>query len=107
MKVVYVAAAALIDAGRMAPPGLASIAAGKESGLWNFYDDVDALIVPDDLAAALAAHPPAPDHFAGFSDSSTRNILRWIKIAKTPATREKRIATVATLAAQGEKPPQM
>ena len=46
-------AARLIEEGRMQAPGLASIEAGKASGLWSFMDDVDALIVPEDLRMAL------------------------------------------------------
>ena len=56
-------AARLIEAGRMHPAGLQSIEAGKASGLWNFMDDVDALIIPEDLAATLTAHPPAMENF--------------------------------------------
>ena len=100
-------AARLIEEGRMAAPGLAAIEASKANGLWSFMDDVDALIVPEDLQAALAAQPPAAEHFAAFSPSSTRNILRWVKLAKTPATRDKRIAQTAMLAARNQKPPQM
>ena len=39
--------------GRMAPPGRAAVEAGIASGPWEFYADVDALIVPDDLAAGI------------------------------------------------------
>ncbi|MEM1428797.1 MAG: YdeI/OmpD-associated family protein [Pseudomonadota bacterium] len=100
-------AARLIDEGRMRPSGLRSVEAGKASGLWDFYADVDALIVPPDLAVALAALPPSQDHFAAFAPSARRNILRWIKIAKTERTRAKRIAEVARLASENRKPPQM
>ncbi|MBV6654559.1 MAG: hypothetical protein KI786_12415, partial [Mameliella sp.] len=43
----------LIDENRMHKAGFQSIESGKKSGLWNFMDDVDNLIVPDDLNAAL------------------------------------------------------
>lgn len=33
--------------------GLRSIKDGKASGLWNFLDDVDKLIIPKDLKSAL------------------------------------------------------
>ncbi|MEM9250133.1 MAG: YdeI/OmpD-associated family protein [Pseudomonadota bacterium] len=100
-------AARLIDEGRMQPAGKASIEAGKASGLWEFYADVDALRIPEDLAKALALRPPAAAQFSGFAPSAKRNILRWIKIAKTEATRTKRIAEVARLAADGRTPPHM
>ncbi|MEL6916052.1 MAG: YdeI/OmpD-associated family protein [Pseudomonadota bacterium] len=93
--------------GRMHPAGEAEIAASKETGLWDFYADVDALLVPDDLAAALAAAPGAGKAFEGSSRSYRRNVLRWIKLAKTDATRAKRIAEVAHSAAAGERIPGM
>lgn len=97
----------LMENGKMAAPGLASIETGKRSGLWDFYSDVDALHVPDDLAAALTLQPPASSTFDAFAPSKRRNILRWIKSAKTETTRAKRIATVASLAAVGQTPPHM
>ncbi|NJN57676.1 MAG: hypothetical protein HC879_09320 [Leptolyngbyaceae cyanobacterium SL_5_9] len=95
--------AKLINEGRMHPAGLNVIAEAKRNGLWTFMDDVDALIVPDDLTEALDAHPPARIHFDTFSKSSRRNTLRWIKLAKTPETRIKRIQETAVLAAQNKK----
>ena len=62
-------AAKLIEAGQMQPAGLAAIAESKRNGLWNFMDDVDALIKPDDLIAALETHPPAQENFDAFSPS--------------------------------------
>jgi uncharacterized protein YdeI (YjbR/CyaY-like superfamily) len=96
----------LIAAGHMHPAGLAAIAESKRSGLWNVMDDVDALIKPEDLVAALEAHPPATEYFDAFAKSTRRNILRWIKLAKTPQTRAKRIEKTAVLAAQNQKIPQ-
>ncbi|MEO1238238.1 MAG: YdeI/OmpD-associated family protein [Pseudomonadota bacterium] len=93
-------AARLEAEGRMAAPGRASVERGKASGLWDFMADVDALIVPDDLAAALTA---AGADFEAFAPSYRRNVLRWIKLAKTDATRSKRIQKAAETAARGEK----
>ncbi|MEN0003996.1 MAG: YdeI/OmpD-associated family protein, partial [Bacteroidota bacterium] len=98
-------AARLIEEGRMQPPGFQSIEASKANGLWNFMDDVDALIKPDDLVKALEAHPPALEHFNAFPDSVQRFTLRWIKLAKQASTRAKRIEKTATLAANGKKIP--
>ncbi|MEL7466491.1 MAG: YdeI/OmpD-associated family protein [Pseudomonadota bacterium] len=98
-------AARLMEEGRMAPSGLASIKAGKASGLWTFMDDVDALISPPDLKAALSG--AAADHFAAYPDAYKRNVLRWLKLAKTDATRAKRIAKIAETSARDERIPQM
>ncbi len=98
-------AARLTREGRMHPAGLHAIAESKRNGLWDFMDDVDALEVPDDLLEALNANPSAVAHFEGFPASSKRFVLRWIKLAKTPQTRSKRIEMTARLAARNERIP--
>lgn len=98
-------AARLIDEGRMEAPGLESIRRSKESGLWDFLDDVDALIVPGDLAEALDALPEARRHFDAFPPANRRFVLRWIKLARKPETRQKRIARMAELASRNERLP--
>ncbi len=55
--------ARLTAEGRMHEAGLQSVEDGKASGLWTFMDDLDALIPPDDLIAALPTAPPALERF--------------------------------------------
>lgn len=98
-------AARLEKEGRMQDAGRKAIALSKKNGLWNFMDDVDALIKPADLVEALKNHPPALENFDAFNDSSKRFVLRWIKLAKTAKTRANRIEKTARLAAIGEKIP--
>lgn len=93
----------LIAEGRMQPPGLASIEAAKASGAWDEMNAVDDLIVPDDLRDALTAAPPAWEVFSAFPPSVTRNILRWIRSARTAPTRTKRIAATVSEARQGRR----
>lgn len=100
-------AARLIAEQRMQPAGLAAIERSKREGLWDAMTAVDALLIPVDLGIALAASPPAPTHFDGFAPSYRRNVLRWIELAKTQATRAKRIALIAETASRNEKLPQM
>ncbi len=100
-------AALLEKEGRMHPAGLKAIEESKRLGLWNVMDDVDALLIPDDLVAVLQSHPPALENFSGFAISYRRNVLRWIKIAKTAQTRTKRLETTAELAAKNEKVPHL
>ncbi|QUJ75509.1 YdeI/OmpD-associated family protein [Sulfitobacter albidus] len=88
--------------GRMRPAGEDAIAQGKASGLWYFFADVDALIVPDDLAADLDLA-----RWEALAPSYRRNVLRWIKLAKTAPTRAKRIRAAARATQRGEKLPQM
>ena len=68
-------------------------------------DDVDNLIIPKDLSEALSQLEGAEAFFSSINDSSKRFVLRWIKLAKTEKTREKRIRKIAQLSANGEKLP--
>jgi uncharacterized protein YdeI (YjbR/CyaY-like superfamily) len=95
--------ARLIAGDLMQPAGLARIEAAKADGSWSKLDGVEALEVPADLAAALAALPPAAEHFAAFPRSARRGILEWIVQARRPETRAKRITETATLAARNER----
>jgi uncharacterized protein YdeI (YjbR/CyaY-like superfamily) len=96
-------AAKLMKEGKMHQSGLDSIKAGKESGLWNFMDDVDQLMIPEDLHEALKKLKGAAEFFENINDSSKRFVLRWIKLAKTSKTRENRIHKIAALSSNGEK----
>ena len=93
----------LTAAGLMMPAGLAVIEEAKRNGTWTLLDDVDELIVPDDLAAALEAAPPARANWDAFSPSARKAILFWIVQAKRPETRARRIADTARLAAVNKK----
>jgi uncharacterized protein YdeI (YjbR/CyaY-like superfamily) len=62
-------------------------------------------LCPD--AAALSARPPAEGRFGAAAPSYRRNVLRWIALAKRPATRIARSVRTAEFADRGEKLPQM
>lgn len=51
--------------------------------------------------------PAQKDLRQGFEPSYRRNVLRWIETAKQTATRAGRIEKTATLAALGQKVPQL
>jgi len=93
----------LTAAGLMAPAGQAVVDAARADGSWTLLDDVEALVVPPDLAAALDAAPPARANFDAFPRSVRRAILLWLVTAKRPATRAVRIATTVEKAARGER----
>ena len=95
----------LIKENKMHQSGLDSIKKGKESGLWNFMDDVDNLKIPDDLKTALNKLEGAFDFFDNINNSSKRFVLRWIKLSKTEKTRNIRIEKIAKLSSIGEKLP--
>ncbi|MEM9433064.1 MAG: YdeI/OmpD-associated family protein [Pseudomonadota bacterium] len=95
-------AARLSREGVMHPSGTASVQDGHSSGLWNFFDDVDALIVPEDLKAVVDLKK-----WESQAPSYRRNLLRWLKLAKTATTRKNRIATICKAIKTGVKIPQM
>ena len=81
----------LVADGRMTDAGLRPVEAAKADGSWTFLDDVDAMVVPDDLADALARDRQAGAHFEAFPPSAKKQILYWIKSAKRAETRRRRI----------------
>ena len=93
----------LVEAGLMLPAGLAVIEDAKRRGTWTLLDEVEDLIVPDDLAAAFAANPPAGPNWDAFPRSARRGILEWIVQAKRPETRARRIEETASKAARNER----
>ncbi|MBB5516791.1 uncharacterized protein YdeI (YjbR/CyaY-like superfamily) [Rubricella aquisinus] len=92
-----------IASGAMTAAGLAKVDAAKANGMWDFLEDVERLEVPDDLATAFDAHPPARAEWDSFPPSARRGILEWIKQAKRPQTRADRITQTATLAQKGQR----
>jgi uncharacterized protein YdeI (YjbR/CyaY-like superfamily) len=91
----------LLARGLMASAGLASIEVAKANGSWSSLDAVEALEMPDDLAAALAAVPVAMERFAAFSPSARKAYLHWISQAVRPEIRAQRIAEVVAHSAAG------
>lgn len=94
---------ALVEAGRMRPPGLAQVEAAQADGRWaRAYDGARTSVVPDDLAAALAAEPAARVCFASL-DAANRYAVLWrVQTAATPQTRAARIGRLVAMLARGE-----
>ncbi len=90
-------------AGLMTDAGRAVIAAAKADGSWTLLDDVEALVVPEDLAEALASRPGARDRWEAFSPSARKAMLGWIAQAKREPTRAARVTETAERAARGER----
>lgn len=88
----------LVSANLLIPPGQAAIEQAKIDGSWTVYDEIEDLHIPHDLVNALAQNKRAEENFYGFSDSSKKGILWWIKSAKREATRQQRIAETVQLA---------
>lgn len=95
--------ARVVAAGLMHPAGQAKVDAAKANGSWAALDATDRLDVPDDLAAALAATPKARAHFNAFPATAKKAVLEWVRQAKRPETRARRIAEAAHMAAANER----
>jgi uncharacterized protein YdeI (YjbR/CyaY-like superfamily) len=96
----------LLADGLMMPAGLAAIETAQQNGSWALLDEVDALVLPPDLAQALQASPAADNYFASLSRTDRRNMLQWLVLARRPETRQRRLAEIVILAAQQQKPTQ-
>ena len=80
--------------------GLQKIERAMKDGSWSFLDDVEALILPDDLDCAFSANKTARENWSAFPPSVKRSILEWIKNAKKPETRARRIKNTVDKAAK-------
>lgn len=97
----------LIADGLMTQAGLNCMEVAKENGSWTILDEVEDLIIPTDLQAALNAKPKAHDFYLSLSKSAKKMILSWLVFAKTADTRQKRIAEIVESAEQNLKPKHM
>ena len=94
----------LAEQGLITEAGWAKIDDAKADGSWEFLDDAEAGIIPDDLAEAFAAAPGSREAFEAFSHSTRRTTLAWIKMAKREETRAARIADAVAKSAEGVRP---
>ncbi len=90
-------------AGLMRPAGEAAITRAQENGSWTLLDDVEDLVEPPDLRAALDASPEARRTWDGFPPSARRAMLSWLVSARTTPTRDKRISLMVAEAAEGRR----
>lgn len=97
----------LLAEGRMAPAGMAAIETAKRNGSWAMLDEVEALTIPEDLAAEFVKKPGAATYFLGLSRTDKRIMLQWLVLARRPATRQSRLAELVAQAEQQRKPRQL
>lgn len=96
-------AEALIEAGRMRPPGLAEVVAAREDGRWDAaYEGQARAKVPDDLRRELRDNPAAREFFEGLDGANRYAILYRLEEAKRPETRERRLLKFVTMLERGE-----
>jgi uncharacterized protein YdeI (YjbR/CyaY-like superfamily) len=96
--------AALTEAGRMQPSGLAQVQRAKENGQWErAYDGQKNMKPSPELLAALEANPKAAQFYATLSSQNRYAILHRLHTAKKPETRVRRLETFVAMLARGEK----
>jgi len=95
--------AALIEAGKMRPSGLAEIERAKADGRWDAaYDSPSRISVPPDLQAELDKRPVAAANFAALKSTNRYAILYRLHDAKRPETRARRLAQFVEMLERGE-----
>jgi uncharacterized protein YdeI (YjbR/CyaY-like superfamily) len=98
----------LTEAGRIAAPGLAKVAAARRNGSWDKLSDIDRIgrppEIPADLKDALAGNPGVKKKFDRLAPSQKKLWAWWILSAKRPETRARRIADTLKGVAAGRRP---
>ena len=72
-------------------------------GSWSLLEPVEALIVPDGLAAAFDAETGARDQSEALTASFRRAYPLWIATAKRADTRDRRVTQTAQAVARGKR----
>ena len=79
---------ALMADGRMRPRGLAEVEAAKADGRWaDAYVSQRNVTIPPDLAAALAASPPAAQVFGALNKTERYGLILKLVTARTAGAR--------------------
>jgi len=95
--------ARLEAAGLMTDHGRVHVAAAKADGRWDrAYGSGKNLKIPDDLQAAIDADPAARDMLAKLTEQNRFALAFRVHNLKTPAAREKKVATFVEMLRRGE-----
>jgi uncharacterized protein YdeI (YjbR/CyaY-like superfamily) len=89
--------------GAMTPAGEALVTIAQTNGMWSFLDDVERLETPPDLAQALET-TGTTGFWTALPRSVKRGTLEWLKTAKSPETRQKRLDDITGSARQNLRP---
>jgi uncharacterized protein YdeI (YjbR/CyaY-like superfamily) len=93
----------LTRAGKMAAPGLAAVRAAQEDGRWGAaYDSSATGEVPKELLVALKQSKKAHAFFKTLDRANLYAITYRIQTAKKPKTRERWIARIVEMLANGK-----
>jgi len=93
--------------GRIQKSGRDALSQSKLLDLWDAMQDLDTLLIPNDLEILLDKDRTAATYFTDCPPSYKRNVLRWLKSAKTARTRQKRLHSIFTECKTENRIPQM
>ena len=95
----------LIAEGRMRPPGLAEVEAGRADGRWeNAYAPASEMDVPDDFVKAVERDPAARRCYETLNKTNRYAIAYGLTTCKRPETRQRRFDKFLAMLARGEGP---
>ena len=94
----------LEKSGLMTEAGQAVVARAKSDGTWSALDEVENIVLPPDLAGALAAAPGALENWDAFPRSVRRGALEILLNAKRPQTRLRKINEIVECAVRNARP---
>ena len=95
---------ALIDAGLVAPAGLATFQARTDAPPGKYSNENKEASFDAAMLRQFKANRPAWHWFEAQSSSFKRVAVHWVTSAKKPETRATRLATLIASAERGEKP---
>lgn len=94
---------ALINNGKMQPPGQAAIDAAQADGRWAAaYEPQSKATMPDDFAAALAHNPAAQQFFDSLTKANKYAFFWRLMTAKTPQKRQEKLQKFVEMLAAGK-----
>lgn len=97
--------ARLEAAGRMQPAGRVQVEAARADGRWDkAYAPPSEAVVPDDLAAAIAAVPEAQAMLEVLTSSNRFALIHRVNAVKRAETRERKIREAVEMLARHETP---
>lgn len=89
--------------GLMRPAGRAAVEQARADGRWEAaYEGPANAVVPEDLAAAIAANPQAQAMFEVLTSQNRYALIFRLGAVKTARTRQRKIAEFAEMLARGE-----
>lgn len=88
----------------MTEAGLEKIAVAKKNGQWEKTDQVEAFVVPDDLAKELKKNKAAQAYYDTLGKTNKKYILYWLNSAKREETRARRVEEIMASLKQGVMP---